>query len=195
MYNPVPGRLLSDPLLHECLLASEQLHGQLVVRGLEQGLQLVPHEPRLRPLGNPRPDLLFRRPVQADVVLFAVPALLAVLEVHLGRDVVVHQVLIVGGDQRVGAGVRVVDVDLDGVLADGAGGALVAPGPPVLRVEALLVVGRGAVADAAVGQAEAGQALGAGRALAGVAVRALRAPSWREKDCYQSSEDLIVCMY
>ena len=43
MYNPMPGRLLPDPLLHEGLLGAKQLHGELVVRGSENVLQLVPH--------------------------------------------------------------------------------------------------------------------------------------------------------
>ena len=47
MDDPVAGRLLPDPLLHERLLGAEQLHGQLVVGGREDVLQLVPHPPRV----------------------------------------------------------------------------------------------------------------------------------------------------
>lgn len=41
MNDPVAGLLLADAFLHQRLLAAEQLHGQLIVRRLEQGLQLI----------------------------------------------------------------------------------------------------------------------------------------------------------
>ena len=45
--NPVSCGLLSNALLHEGLLAAKEFHGQLVVRRLEEGLQLVADERRL----------------------------------------------------------------------------------------------------------------------------------------------------
>lgn len=57
------GSLLSYSLFHERLLASEELHGQLVVRRLKKCLQLTPHEGRLR-LADHRVQLLFRRAVK-----------------------------------------------------------------------------------------------------------------------------------
>jgi len=95
MYDPVAGRLLPDALLHERLLAAKQLHGQFIIGGLEQRLQVVLEEtlllslarrtgsvgPRHGPTRAPvnrttrtarhkvrRPRLLLRRSVQADVV-------------------------------------------------------------------------------------------------------------------------------
>ena len=47
MDNPVSGGLLTNPLLHEGLLGPEELHGELVVRGREYVLQLVPHPTRV----------------------------------------------------------------------------------------------------------------------------------------------------
>lgn len=44
MYHPVPGRLLPNPLLHQCLFRAEELHCELVVCRLEECLQLVPKE-------------------------------------------------------------------------------------------------------------------------------------------------------
>lgn len=44
MYDPVASRLLPDALLHEGLLGAEELHGKLVVGGLEECLQLVAQE-------------------------------------------------------------------------------------------------------------------------------------------------------
>ena len=80
MYDPVSGRLLSHPLLYQGLLGPEQLHGQLVVRGLEDVLQLVPHPAGLGVGadadapggalgGGGRGHLLLGRAVQAHVVL------------------------------------------------------------------------------------------------------------------------------
>ena len=69
MDDPVTRGLLPDPLLHECLLAAEELHRQLVVGGLEQGLQLVLDEALLDFLARQaRAQLLLRRPVQGDIV-------------------------------------------------------------------------------------------------------------------------------
>lgn len=45
MDDPVPCRLLSYALLHEGLLGTEELHGEFVVGGLEECLQLVAQEP------------------------------------------------------------------------------------------------------------------------------------------------------
>lgn len=41
MYDPMSCGFLADALLHKRLLGAEELHGQLVVGGLEKGLQLV----------------------------------------------------------------------------------------------------------------------------------------------------------
>lgn len=69
MDDPVTRGLLPDPLLHERLLAAEELHGELVVGGLEQGLQLVLDEALLDLLaGQARPQLLLRRAIQGDIV-------------------------------------------------------------------------------------------------------------------------------
>ncbi len=81
MYDPVPGGLLPHPLLDERLLRPEELHGQLVVCGLEDVLQLVPHPPWLGLRGDGdaagaalgggrRGHLLLWGPVQGYVVLF-----------------------------------------------------------------------------------------------------------------------------
>ena len=43
MDDPVTNLLLPDPLLHQGLLAAEQLHGQLAVCGSEDVLQVVAH--------------------------------------------------------------------------------------------------------------------------------------------------------
>lgn len=69
MDDPVTGGLLPDPLLHEGLLAAEELHGQLVVGRLEQGLQLVLDEALLDLLaGEARAQLLLRRAIQGGIV-------------------------------------------------------------------------------------------------------------------------------
>lgn len=84
MDDPVTGGLLPDPLLHEGLLAAEELHGQLVVGGLEQGLQLVLDEALLDLLaGQARAKLLLRRAVQGDIVH---------PEVDLATPLVIHLV-------------------------------------------------------------------------------------------------------
>ena len=73
MDNPVSGGLLADALLHEGLFAAKQLHGQLVVRRLEERLQLVADKRRLRLAAHvgrtrTRSGLFFRRSVEAHVV-------------------------------------------------------------------------------------------------------------------------------
>jgi len=52
MYDPVAGRLLPDALLHERLLAAKQLHGQFIIGGLEQRLQVVLEETLLLSLAR-----------------------------------------------------------------------------------------------------------------------------------------------
>lgn len=77
MYHPMSGGFLPDPLLHQRFLRSEQFHGQLVVGGLEEGLQLVLDEALLAGLGGAQgggPGLLFGGAVQRDILH---------LEVHL----------------------------------------------------------------------------------------------------------------
>lgn len=44
MYDPVTCGFLPDALLHKGLLAAEQLHCQLVVRWLEERLELILEE-------------------------------------------------------------------------------------------------------------------------------------------------------
>ena len=83
MNNPVSCGLLSNALLHEGLLAAKEFHGQLVVRRLEEGLQLVADERRLglaAHVGRPgtRSGFLFRCAVKADIV----PSGRAVAKVH-----------------------------------------------------------------------------------------------------------------
>ena len=50
MNDPVAGSLLPHPLLHQRLLAPKQLHGQLVVGGRKDVLQLVAHPSRVAAL-------------------------------------------------------------------------------------------------------------------------------------------------
>lgn len=79
------GGLLSDAFLHERLFRSEQLHGQLVVRRLEKGLQLVLDEAlfaRLRRAQRCRARLLLRGAVQRYIVN---------TEVHLQDDVLIRK--------------------------------------------------------------------------------------------------------
>lgn len=73
MDNPVSGSLLADALFHEGFFAPKQFHGQLVVRGLEEGLELVTDEGRLRlaaHVGRPwaRPGFFFGCAVEAHIV-------------------------------------------------------------------------------------------------------------------------------
>ncbi len=81
MNDPVSRGLLPDSLLYESLLGPKQLHGQLVVGGLEDVLQLVAHPPGLGLGGHgdaPGGTLRRRRrghlrlggAVQRDVVFF-----------------------------------------------------------------------------------------------------------------------------
>lgn len=71
MDDPVSGGLLPYPLLHERLLRAEQLHRQLVVGRLEEGLQLVLDEALLssfRETDRSRTRFLLRRPIQGHIV-------------------------------------------------------------------------------------------------------------------------------
>jgi len=83
MDDPVTRGLLPDPFLHERLLATEQLHSQLVVRWLEQGLKLIFQEALLDLLTREaRARLLLRGPIQGNVVHPEVD-LSATLVIHL----------------------------------------------------------------------------------------------------------------
>lgn len=83
MDDPVTCGFLSDPFLHERFLAAEELHGQLVVRRLEQGLKLILQEALLHLLAREaRARLLLRRPIQGHVVHPEVD-LPAALVIHL----------------------------------------------------------------------------------------------------------------
>lgn len=69
MDDPVTCGFLSDSFLHKRLLAAEELHGQLVVRRLEQGLKLILQEALLDFLAREaRARLLLRRPIERHVV-------------------------------------------------------------------------------------------------------------------------------
>lgn len=69
MDDPVTCGFLSDPFLHECLLAAEKLHGQLVVRWLEQGLKLILQEALFDLLTREtRARLFLRGPIEGHVV-------------------------------------------------------------------------------------------------------------------------------
>ena len=97
MNNPVAGGLLADALLHERFLGAEQFHGQLVIGGLEERLQLIADERRFgfaAHVGRTRSGtgLLLGRAVETHVVAAEVNATdSAFLKVHLGRDVVGHE--------------------------------------------------------------------------------------------------------
>lgn len=80
MNDPMASGLLPHPLLNQGLLRAEQLHGQLVVGGLEDVLQLVPDPPWLGFAGHRdapgtalggggRGHLFFGRAVKGNVVL------------------------------------------------------------------------------------------------------------------------------
>ena len=113
MYDPVSGGFLSDAFLHEGLLAAEEFHGQFVVGGLEQRLQLVADEGRFGFAAHvgrswTGSGFLLGRSVQTDVVSAKVDAS-AVLEIHLRRDVVGHErrfafSVVQGRHQRIGEG-------------------------------------------------------------------------------------------
>lgn len=69
MDDPVTCGFLSDPFLHKRLLAAEELHSQLVVRRLEQGLKLILQEALLDLLTRKaRARLFLRRPIEGHVV-------------------------------------------------------------------------------------------------------------------------------
>lgn len=83
MDDPVTCGFLSDPFLHKCLLAAKELHGQLVVRRLEQGLKLILQEALLDLLARKaRARLFLRRPIKGHVVHSEVD-LPAALVIHL----------------------------------------------------------------------------------------------------------------
>lgn len=120
MYNPVAGRFLSYPLLHQSLLGSEELHRQLVVRRLKKGLQLVLDEALFAGFAlaeRRRPRFLLGGAIEGHVVH---------PKVHLPATLVIHVVgekvrdeqgfVIECGHQRVGARVGVLDADLDRVI-------------------------------------------------------------------------------
>lgn len=73
MDNPVSCSLLSNALLHESFFAAEELHGQLVVRRLEEGLKLIADKRRFGLTAHvgrtwSRSCFLLWRPVQADII-------------------------------------------------------------------------------------------------------------------------------
>jgi len=83
MDDPVTCGFLSDPFLHKRLLAAKELHGQLVVRWLEQGLKLILQEALLDLLAREtRARFLLRRPIEGHVVHPEVD-LPAALVIHL----------------------------------------------------------------------------------------------------------------
>lgn len=69
MDDPVTCGFLPDPFLHKRLLATEELHGQLVVRWLEQRLKLILQEALLDFLAREaRARFLLRRAIEGHVV-------------------------------------------------------------------------------------------------------------------------------
>lgn len=83
MDDPVTCGFLSDPFLHKRLLASEELHGQLIVRWLEQCLKLILQEALLDLLARKaRARLLFRCPIEGHIIHSKVD-LPAALVIHL----------------------------------------------------------------------------------------------------------------
>jgi len=83
MNDPVTCGFLSDPFLHKRLLTAEELHGQLVIRRLEQGLKLILQEALLDLLTREaRARFLLRRPIEGHVVHPEVD-LPAALVIHL----------------------------------------------------------------------------------------------------------------
>lgn len=124
MDDPMSGGLLADALLHEGLLGAEELHGEFVVGGLEEGLELVLDEALLARLGGAQgggPGLLLGGAVETDIVQAEVD-LAGALVVHVvGEEVGDKKRLVVEGrHQRVGARVGILDADLDGVILDQA---------------------------------------------------------------------------
>lgn len=124
MDDPVTRRLLPYPLLHQRLLAAEQLHGELVVCRLEQRLELVLDEALLSRVGHTHrgvahgrgPRLLLGGTVQAELVGPEVD-----LAAGRGRreHVSVGQqegLVIERRHQRVCARVGVLDADLDALI-------------------------------------------------------------------------------
>lgn len=83
MYDPVTRGLLPDPFFHKRLLATKELHSQLVVCWLEQGLKLIFQKALLDLLAREtRAWLLLRGPVKGDIVHPEVD-LSATLVIHL----------------------------------------------------------------------------------------------------------------
>lgn len=120
MYDPVSGGLLSDSFFHKCFFTSKKLHGEFVVCWLEERLELVLDETLFAGVGGAerrRPRFLFRCSIEADVV-DAEMHFTAALVIHVvGQEVGYEQRLVVErGDERVSAGVGVLDADLDGVI-------------------------------------------------------------------------------
>lgn len=120
MYDPVSGGFLAYPFLHECLLGSEKFHGEFVVSGLKEGLQLVLDEALFSGFGRAEgsgPRFLFGGAIERDVVHAEVD-LAAALVVHVVGEVVrdEQRLVIECGHQGVGARVGVLDADLDGVI-------------------------------------------------------------------------------
>lgn len=84
MDDPVTCGFLSNPFLHERLLAAEELHGQFVVRRLEQGLKLILQEALFNLLTRQtRTRLLLRGPIERHIVH---------PEVNLSAALVIHLV-------------------------------------------------------------------------------------------------------
>lgn len=84
MDDPVTCGFLPDPFLHECFLATKELHSQFIVRRLEQGLKLILQEALLDLLTREaRARLFLRRPVEGHIVHS---------EVDLSTALVIHLV-------------------------------------------------------------------------------------------------------
>lgn len=120
MDDPVSRGFLPDSFLHESLLGAEQFHRQLVVGGLEEGLQLVLEETLLAGLRGAQgggPGLLLRGAVERDIVDPEVHLATAFVVHVVGEEVRDEQRLVIEcGYQGVGARVGVLDADLDGVI-------------------------------------------------------------------------------
>jgi len=107
MYDPIAGGALSQFLLHQRVLVSEQLHGELVVGRLEECDDLITQVVGWRRGCSvcgcrlqfaKRRHLLFRRPIQTDVVTEigegasqSVNVFASEREIWTWRDVVANQ--------------------------------------------------------------------------------------------------------
>ena len=115
------GRLLSNPFLHQGFLAAEQFHGEFVIRGLEQRLQLV-FDKTLFLTGPQRVGarLLFGGAIQADIVTpkMYLTTLFIIHVCQRVRKVVGDQegFVVDSGHQRVSTCVSVLDTDLNRVI-------------------------------------------------------------------------------